>query len=447
MLADSSPARHSLRPSGLNASEANPCAPGGPVTFIADDYTAASHDWEFNNDGVVDAVTSSRSITHTCPNYGTYSVQRTVTGSSGTQTGTFSNAVDLPNQSHVAPYVQYADGLNQGWTTFPSGGYREYQWNTATSSNYTSTGPAADHTTGTGVYVHIESHQRNYNFGTSSLYSPCIELPAANPGDPIPELRFWYHMYGSQMGTLEVDVLSSAGRATVFTRSGQQHGSATAPWSEAIVPLGSYAGQDIQLIFTGTTQSRSRSNMAIYEISISLVSPPLPAELISFTGTLTDGQHHELTWRTASETRLAHFVLESAGIAGTFAPVAQVPATGTPTTPAEYMHTVRLPGAGQHYYRLRSVDEDGTEEISSTIAIAGAARSTSLSASPNPFTDELRVFGFSITEPVEIAELSTGRVVASYVPAFGEMEVRIPVDGLAPGIYLIRSGSAPPRCV
>ena len=39
------------------------------------------------------------------------------------------------------------------------------------------------------------------------------------------QLRFYYHMYGVDMGTLSVDVFTSRALAwsTEFTRSGQQH--------------------------------------------------------------------------------------------------------------------------------------------------------------------------------------------------------------------------------
>ena len=54
-------------------------------------------------------------------------------------------------------------------------------------------------------------------------------------------LEFWYHMYGSSMGTLSVEV-SSVGSdqpwVSVWSVSGQQQLSTAEDWRHAVVPLG-----------------------------------------------------------------------------------------------------------------------------------------------------------------------------------------------------------------
>ncbi len=72
------------------------------------------------------------------------------------------------------------------------------------------TGPEVDHTLGNsaGQYLYIEtSSPCSSQQGVSLLVSPPFELANTT----IPQLSFWYHMLGAEMGTLHVDVLDSAG--------------------------------------------------------------------------------------------------------------------------------------------------------------------------------------------------------------------------------------------
>ncbi|MCD4651713.1 MAG: carboxypeptidase regulatory-like domain-containing protein [Candidatus Cloacimonetes bacterium] len=79
----------------------------------------------------------------------------------------------------------------------------DFNWSISTGTTPTgNTGPTADHTDGNGYYAFIESNgplagQEAY------LQSPVIDLSSLTS----PALEFWYHMYGSTIGTLQVDYL------------------------------------------------------------------------------------------------------------------------------------------------------------------------------------------------------------------------------------------------
>lgn len=64
----------------------------------------------------------------------------------------------------------------------------------------TNTGPTADHTSGTGKYVFVESSSCNAR--EAQLLTPCMNIT----GVDAPTLEFWYHMWGTTMGELHVDI-------------------------------------------------------------------------------------------------------------------------------------------------------------------------------------------------------------------------------------------------
>lgn len=119
----------------------------------------------------------------------------------------------------------------------------------------TATGPSQDHTTGTGNYIYLEASSC---FGSEAiLESPCV----SNVG----ELSFWYHMYGGDMGTLHVDVISGSGTtADVAIISGDQ-GNA---WKNEIVNLSAFIGQTIKIRFRGVTGTSFESDISIDDIEL-----------------------------------------------------------------------------------------------------------------------------------------------------------------------------------
>ena len=129
-----------------------------------------------------------------------------------------------------------------------------------------STGPSADHTSGTGRYVYTESSSCYSK--VAHLTSPCFDFSSLGG----PELKFWYHMYGSSMGTLDVEISTNGGitwPTNVWTLSGNQGNS----WIEATVNLSAYSGQsDIKLRWKGTTGTSLTSDMAIDDVSIADVA-------------------------------------------------------------------------------------------------------------------------------------------------------------------------------
>ncbi|MFK7922855.1 MAG: PKD domain-containing protein [Bacteroidia bacterium] len=125
------------------------------------------------------------------------------------------------------------------------------------------TGPVDDHTNGGSNYIYLESSVPALPGEVFELYSPCINLTNLN----LPGLSFWYHMFGADMGTLEIDIISGGVVDTVFSLSGQQQTAETDDWQQTIIPLLNYSGV-IQVVFRGIRGADFTSDIAIDDVNI-----------------------------------------------------------------------------------------------------------------------------------------------------------------------------------
>lgn len=151
--------------------------------------------------------------------------------------------------------------LPTGWTLNSQDTYQWYVEIDGTS-NSTTTGPVDDHTPGGTTYIYTEATS-GATGSVTEVTSPCIDLSAL----AAPRLGFWYHMYGSNMGTLRVDIIANGVRTAVDSIVGQQQTAETDPWLERIVSLTAYTGQTIQVVFVGTKGNGFRSDMAVDDVS------------------------------------------------------------------------------------------------------------------------------------------------------------------------------------
>lgn len=163
-----------------------------------------------------------------------------------------------------------SDYTRNCWTNDPgSAAYWMARSVATTSSN---TGPASD-ASGSGMYLYTEASSC---FNTYlGLRSPIFDFS----GISAPELRFQYHMWGSDMGTLSVEVSTDGGSswsAPIWSLSGDQ-GNA---WQSATVDLSAYGGSSsVMLRFSGTTGADFQSDIALDEVEIISNSCPAPSGL------------------------------------------------------------------------------------------------------------------------------------------------------------------------
>lgn len=80
-------------------------------------------------------------------------------------------------------------------------------------------------------------------------------------------LTFYYHMYGIEIGTLNVDVYDGTWHDAVWSLSGQQQSSGNEAYDEVMVDLREYTGP-IQIRFRAVAAGGPRGDMAIDEIKV-----------------------------------------------------------------------------------------------------------------------------------------------------------------------------------
>ncbi len=125
------------------------------------------------------------------------------------------------------------------------------------------TGPSSANS---GSYYMYTEASSNYN-NTSNFESPCFDLTSLTN----PKFTFSYHMYGSNMGTLNVDISTDNGLSyptTLWSQTGGVQTSNNDAWNTVDIDLSAYAGQTVKIRFQGTTGSSYRSDMAIDNVSL-----------------------------------------------------------------------------------------------------------------------------------------------------------------------------------
>ena len=112
----------------------------------------------------------------------------------------------------------------------------------------------------------------------------------------------------------------------------------------------------------------------------SSIANPLPVQVTSFTG-VVKGYTVALNWKTATEVNTYTFEVERR-ITTQWESVCKIPAGGTSNAPLEYAYVDSLKNvsSGNIFYRLKSVDNDGSFQYNGDIEVAVTA------AIPNVFT-------------------------------------------------------------
>ncbi|MDP5171342.1 MAG: PKD domain-containing protein, partial [Bacteroidia bacterium] len=154
-------------------------------------------------------------------------------------------------------------GLGGGWTNEQNFLVDAIDWrvnNGTTPSG--STGPSFDHTSGSpsGKYLYLEASNNCYN-SEAILTSPCVFLGTTQK----PVLSLWYHMYGSDMGSLHIDIFDGeAWQQDVAVVAGEQGDE----WKQLTVDLSYIDAQFFSFRVRGITGPNFYSDLAIDDISV-----------------------------------------------------------------------------------------------------------------------------------------------------------------------------------
>lgn len=161
--------------------------------------------------------------------------------------------------------------LTGGWTNATNGVEDDIDWRVDAGGTPSSgTGPSQDLVPGTanGKYIYLEASNGCTN-REAWLLSPCLPLASTVQ----PTLRLGYHMYGSSIGELHVDLYDGTTWTTDITPAvvGDQGNQ----WDTLTVDLSPWLGDDVVLRFRGITGGGFASDMALDAIEVFDAAPPI----------------------------------------------------------------------------------------------------------------------------------------------------------------------------
>lgn len=155
------------------------------------------------------------------------------------------------------------------WSTVNTSTYRwQVDNSTTTSSN---TGPTVDNTLGTSVgkFVYVEASNGSGG-DIAYLNTPAYDVTTLT----VPQLVFYYHMYGAFITRLQVEVWNNSTMAwdSVYAITGQQQTASADPWLRATVDLSSYNSNNLLVRFWSMKSSASgntyEGDVALDDITI-----------------------------------------------------------------------------------------------------------------------------------------------------------------------------------
>ena len=163
----------------------------------------------------------------------------------------------------------------------------------------------------------------------------------------------------------------------------------------------------------------------------------LPVELMRFAGKLVN-EAVRLEWSTASEINNEKFVVEKSLDGNTFYEIATVKGSGTTISQRDYDYTDSRLNAEVHYYRLRQIDFDGTEDFSSVIRISTIESSSSarLVVQPVPANEELVIITDLDLISFEILNMMGQKLITG--PLERNADYKIDIVDLENGQYVLK---------
>lgn len=178
--------------------------------------------------------------------------------------------------------------------------------------------------------------------------------------------------------------------------------------------------------------------------TISDVNNPLPVELTSFTASLLES-HVQLNWETASEENADFFAVERSEDGKEYKQVGTLKAAGNSDAPLQYRYIDEQAAkrfSGSLFYRLRTVDFDGSYEYSDIISIVLSDDGAPLiSAFVQEGRENMKLFTRSIepgTYHMWITDLSGRKIYEQDVELDNNREHRINIGTLPRSVYMIR---------
>ncbi len=210
------------------------------------------------------------------------------------------------------------------------------------------------------------------------------------------------------------------------------------PWEEFFIStLPNCAVTDLKIFYPTGKLRASTYGRGAWETNLFTA---LPVELLAFDAKLIGKNTARLSWTTATEQNNKGFEIEwKQGDYGAFERAGFVAAKGNNSGNSDYSFEQKDLAAGEHYFRLKQIDNDGAFEYSSIRSVVVKAP-FKVKVSPNPVRQELMVdvlleenalFSISLVN-------SIGQTTALLQPsetAKGNTQFRFDLSNYPAGVY------------
>ncbi len=167
---------------------------------------------------------------------------------------------------------------------------------------------------------------------------------------------------------------------------------------------------------------------------------PVPVEIGDFKG-VAKKDHNQVIWITHSETNNEFQILERSSDGRTWMEVEKKLGEESSVEIKEY-EVLDYEPFPVSFYRIKSIDLDGSTEFSNIISVSREKRDFGVSLSPNPADNYISFLGNNVDNrfPLEIKIMDIqGRTLKEYSFENGEVPSPTDISFLSPGIYLIQA--------
>lgn len=184
------------------------------------------------------------------------------------------------------------------------------------------------------------------------------------------------------------------------------------------------------------------SNGVVTFQNVALLPVPAPIELIDFQG-ITDKEKIKLTWKTATEINVKAFEIEKLLTKNSLEDWQIINTTKANNAPSQYIFFDKNPNVGTNYYRLKTVDNDGSFEHSKVVAVEFLNTKPSVFLYPNPSKNRLFLSNNSFTDNQTVLILDiVGKVVMR--STIGQGRAGFDIENLSNGAYFLKIDDAIP---
>ena len=174
----------------------------------------------------------------------------------------------------------------------------------------------------------------------------------------------------------------------------------------------------------------------------------LPVQLVDFRASVI-GDQVALNWETTMEKNAAQFVVERSSDLREFGAIGQVAAVGTSSTRRAYNLVDAAPRPGTNYYRLRTVDRDGTSQLSKVVAATIDDVTPVMTLTGNPISDgKIRLAVRNMAGATYQLRTLTGQAIRTSIVSQNDRVVELQLgQAVSAGVYLLEGNTGTSRQV